>query len=237
MTEMATPSGIRTFDWRPNPDPRSADFHVKRRSAAVSARESRTWTFRSPVLDQASEGACVGFGVTKCATQSRYGNRLYLPDPTATARGMYYGSRRIDEWEGEGYDGTSVNAGCKLARELGLIDGWEWCTSWPDVVYAMKEIGPVVFGLWWPEGLASPDPVTGFAEVTGADLGGHCVCAKGVYDRRKVGPFEGRLWQIEQSWGTGHGKAGRIFVPDSQLRTLFMREGEAVVLRPRTEVR
>jgi hypothetical protein len=52
---------------------------------------------------------------------------------------MYYGSRRIDEWSGESYEGSSVDAGMKLARELGFISAWDWCPTPDHLRYTVLE--------------------------------------------------------------------------------------------------
>lgn len=66
------------------------------------------WEF----FDQGSEGACVGFSVSRMMTllnRKRY-----------DAMALYAEARRVDDWPGEDYSGTSVRAGCDVARKTGM---------------------------------------------------------------------------------------------------------------------
>lgn len=57
------------------------------------------------------EGACTGFGTARML--SHYNRRRY--DPYF----LYYEAQKIDEWPGEGYEGSSVRAALDVARTLG----------------------------------------------------------------------------------------------------------------------
>jgi hypothetical protein len=63
--------------------------------------------------NQIEEGICVG---EMCArVMSLLNNRKYQPRP------IYDIAQSIDEWEGEQYDGTSVNAGLRVLRDYGSV--------------------------------------------------------------------------------------------------------------------
>lgn len=66
------------------------------------------WAF----YDQLNEGACTGFMVCRMQTQT---NRKRYDGFEA-----YFEARRLDEWPGEDYSGTSVRAACDVARTEGL---------------------------------------------------------------------------------------------------------------------
>jgi len=66
------------------------------------------WQF----YDQGQEGACVGFGTARA--QSLLNRTRY------DAFWTYNEAKKIDEWPGEDYDGTSVRAGFEVERTLGL---------------------------------------------------------------------------------------------------------------------
>lgn len=61
--------------------------------------------------DQGSEGACVGFSVSRAAT--------WLNRKRYDARWLYREAQKIDYWEGEDYEGTSVRAGMEVLRDEG----------------------------------------------------------------------------------------------------------------------
>lgn len=60
------------------------------------------------LMDQGSEGACVGFGSTRAM--------MLLNRRRYDARWLYHEAQKIDEWPGEEYDGTSVRAGMDVLR-------------------------------------------------------------------------------------------------------------------------
>jgi hypothetical protein len=66
------------------------------------------WAF----YDQGNEGACVGFAISRMMTLLN--RKRYAADE------LYSRAKQIDEWPGEDYDGTSVRAGCDVARTEGL---------------------------------------------------------------------------------------------------------------------
>lgn len=207
------------LDWKPNHDPKSWG-HLVQLPRTASTRSARLWLLRNPVLDQGSEGACVGHGVINACSAPHMGVRL--PHPQCTAFGMYYGSRRIDEWPGERYDGTSVNAGCKLAVELGFASGWKWAMGVEAVARTVLDVAPVVVGVPWTEGMHRPDP-KGVIRATGEESGGHCVCVRGYSSLTK-------LFRIRQSWGADHGLLGDVLISYADLGMLLERDGEAAIL-------
>jgi hypothetical protein len=65
------------------------------------------WDF----YDQGEEGACVGFGVSRLASQ--------LNRKTYDGFWLYHEAKKVDEFPGEDYEGTSVRAGLDVLRTLG----------------------------------------------------------------------------------------------------------------------
>jgi hypothetical protein len=99
------------------------------------------WNF----YDQGQEGACVGFGVTRLASQL---NRKEYDAPW-----LYHEAQKVDEFPGEDYEGTTVRAGLDVLRKVGhrvVTDGKSgapdpaegiaanrWATSIDDVLSAL----------------------------------------------------------------------------------------------------
>jgi len=225
---MATFVHGRKFDWEPNHDPKSRNFRAV--TGVMSLRTSRRWVLRNGVLDQGEEGACVGHGTINAASTPRM--RIILPDPQKTAFGMYYGSRRIDEWPGEDYDGTSVNAGCKLAVEFGLASGYRWCFGVEEVAQVILDKSPVIIGVNYLEDMFNPSPL-GLVSVSGAVAGGHCMCVIGFYRNGLAGlGINEPVFCVRQSWGTSFGAHGNIFITYDGMNKLLQDQGEAAVLEP-----
>lgn len=232
----------RTFDWAPHHDPRSREYPVRtaipakpRRRLLASTKSMRWWTSYRTVLDQGSEGACVGFGWTAEAMSMPVAIRP--DDPQGFALSVYREAQLIDEWPGEDYDGTSVLAGAKVMKRHGYITGYRWAFSIEDVIDALLYLGPVVIGIPWLDGMYDTRP-SGLVDVSGRIVGGHCVVltayqpsawipGEGVFNR-----FEVFRWR--NSWGRSYGKRGDGLIKADDLANLLGQQGEACVPMGRT---
>ncbi|SHI85337.1 Papain family cysteine protease [Hymenobacter daecheongensis DSM 21074] len=77
-----------------------------------------------PVLDQGREGACTGFALATVAN-FLLGQRAQPCQPVS-ARMLYDMARRYDEWEGEGYEGSSARGAIKGWHKHGVCAEQEW---------------------------------------------------------------------------------------------------------------
>lgn len=203
----------RTLDWKPRFDERSRQWGVVKPSQRA---RNRTWS-TGAVLDQGSEGACVGFGHTAALGSTPRSRAV----DNAMALAVYNAAKKVDEWEGEDYDGTSVLAGAKAAKELGFLKEYRWCFSLNDVVLALSHYGPVVVGWNWYSGMFNTDP-QGFIHPTGSLEGGHCVELFGVE------PVDGYIWG-RNSWGSDWGKKGNFKISFGEADRLIHEQGEQCV--------
>ena len=81
-----------------------------------------------PVLDQGSDGACAAFGLATVA-HALLRRRRPQPDTTRVSPRMFYDmARRYDEWEGEGYSGSSCRGAMKGWHRHGVCaeELWPW---------------------------------------------------------------------------------------------------------------
>lgn len=233
----------RTLDWRPRFDERSLAYRI---GAAVTALPAtgRLWK-HGPVLDQGSEGACVGFG---CA-----GDAAAEPVPvpgitTEYALGFYRKAQRLDVWPGEAYSGTSVLAGCLEGRARGLWTGFRWATSPEELAAgivrpASRGGGPAIIGVEWRAGSYDTDAL-GVLRPSGDVVGGHCLLVVGFVPVRAgvsaalqqqlkdAGLWDGYLavggacFVVLNSWGLGFGQGGLALVPLEVMRGWFRAGGE-----------
>lgn len=222
----------------PQFDPRSRQFPARALTGPVGAVRRRrvTWS-PGPVLDQGREGACVGFGVTHelLASPVRVDlSRASLPsgwaaDPDTFARQVYRAAQRIDPWEGESYEGTSVLAGVKTAQQLGLVREYRWAFSIEELRAALLTLGPVVVGTWWRSGMYRP--VGGQLRVVGEKVGGHCWLVIGYEPEMVLGGQPPQpMYLAQNSWGPGWGLGGCAWITEADLAGLLADEGEACVL-------
>lgn len=89
-------------------------------------------SFKIPVLDQGTQGACTGYGL---ATVANYLLRVRGENPTAdevSAWMLYTMAKRYDEWPGEDYDGSSARGAMKGWFKHGLCAMALWKEKVPD---------------------------------------------------------------------------------------------------------
>lgn len=133
---------------------------------------------------------------------------------------VYREAQKVDEWEGENYDGTSVRAGAKVLQQLGYIESYHWAWDIDTLVNAVLTTGPVVVGTIWYEGMFYPDPKTGTVQPTGRMAGGHAYLLTGV--NTKTGRF-----RFKNSWSKNWGKTGRFWMDIEKFEPLLNQDGEA----------
>jgi hypothetical protein len=142
------------------------------------------------------------------------------PAPLIPPQQLYDEAQTLDEWPGEGYDGTSVRAGAKALLAHSEVNGeYLWATDLDTVVANVLEVGPVVVGVNWYEQMFTPGSDR-FVRIGGAIAGGHAFKIDGVNTL-------GRFVRMKNSWGPswGHGGFARISFED--LARLISEDGEA----------
>lgn len=203
------------------PDPRDKKFSVSALGAPQSERMYRYWNADGWWGDQGMTSECVAY--SWCA---------WLEDGPITQPGLlkamephalYVEAQKVDEWEGEAYDGTSVRAGAKVLRAAGLIEGYYWATTLNQVVQSLLELGPLVVGTSWYDEMFDIDEA-GFLNIGGEIVGGHAYKLDGVNVKRKV-------FRMKNSWGRNWGHNGFALLSFDDFDRLLSEEGEACIAR------
>jgi hypothetical protein len=222
--------GEARLDWISRHDPRSREYPIRAALPDRVRRRRRMWFVPKPVIDQGSEGACVGFGWTNELRARPV--QVSLPDPERFAIALYRQAQRVDEWPGEQYSGTSVLAGAKVCQSLGYIGAYRWAFGIDDVIDSLVAAGPVVLGIPWHESMYQTRP-SGLIEVTGEPIGGHCILATG-YDPKRRFLKEGftttfEAVRLRNSWGPTYGVDGDGWITVTDLAALLAGHGEACI--------
>jgi hypothetical protein len=231
----------RITDWTSRHDERSRGFDVSDRIKARVPIQDRLWDI-GPVFDQGTTpplplrdaSGCVGMAtaaagnVLRLASAPVYGRRgdVDLLEH-ADALHLYDRAQALDHLSGNAYAGTSVLAGMKAGVEAGLWSSYLWAFGTRDVAQALLQVGPVVIGIPWFDGMEDPD-AQGVIRPTGRPAGGHAMCLVGLVASRPGGPW----FVAQQSRGPGIGQAGRVLIHHRDLSKLLAGAGEAAIPVP-----
>jgi hypothetical protein len=206
----------RTFDRLPSWDARNGSFPV---TAVLPEKPQRSYSWGVPMrLDQGPIGQCVGFA---WAQELAARPKVHTKVSYDTARAVYLRAQQLDEWEGEDYEGTSILAGAKTAKEKGYLTEYRWAFTLSDLILTIGYVGPVVLGINWYETMMDTDD-KGNIHVGGQIVGGHAILANGVSVPKRTITFT-------NSWGRGWGKDGQCFLSWSDTWQLMSEQGEVCV--------
>lgn len=224
------------LNWNPRFDPESKNYPVRAVLRSTVRRRDKMWRI-GPILDQGREGACVGFGWTAEALSTPIPVRLKFMahkvphEPNEFASFIYNEAKKIDEWEGVEYEGTSVLAGAKAMKNVGLVREYRWAFSLEDVIDTVLSKGPVVVGTYWYENMY--DPQGGILKPSGRVVGGHCYAVVGYRVKpAELGGTEDAL-VIQNSWGPLWGRNGTALLSLTDAAYL-LEYGEAAVVTRRS---
>jgi hypothetical protein len=226
-------------DWVSRHDLRSRGFDVSDRIKVRAPVQDRLWP-AGPVFDQGTTpplsardaSGCVGMAAAAA------GNALRIQEAAAggpravhltkdDALGLYDRAQDLDHVSGKAYAGTSVLAGMKAGQEQGLWGGYLWAFGTRDIAQAILQVGPVVIGIPWFEGMEDPDPA-GVIRPSGKPAGGHALALVGLLASTPGGPW----FVAQQSRGATVGDHGRVLIHHRDLSKLLAGVGEAAIPVP-----
>ena len=125
-----------------------------------------------------------------------------------------------DQWPGENYDGTSIRAGAKILKAVGVIKAYRWAFNIEEVVKTVKYIGPMVVGTRWYSNMTHPS--NNVMSPNGAVQGGHAYLINGCDDNKE-------LLRVKNSWGRGWGNNGHAFISYDDFDALLSDGGDACI--------
>jgi hypothetical protein len=208
------------------PDARDRRYPMETLIAAAPSRSHRYWNAgwrgdQNRVVDPDGQVRakpwCVSFSVLHLLEAM---GRAGTPD-SWDPRWLYHEAQKVDQWEGENYDGTSVRAGLDVLRREGVIAEYRWTWTLDTLLAAVIDHGPVVVGTNWYDGMFTPD-ADGFIWPTGRVAGGHAYMVSG-------GNLNLEFARIDNSWGPW-GDRGRAKMTFEVLARLLAEQGEAATV-------
>lgn len=187
------------------------------------------WTRRAPIFDQGDLGSCTGnaaaglvgtdaLGYTGATSVEISGNALTVDEKLALQ--VYSLATQLDEFQGAyppDDTGSSGLGAAKALVKLGLVSVYQHAFSLDALDTALQR-GPVMIGVDWynsmftptNQGLVTVDRKSGLA-------GGHEFVVSG---------WDGALYRIDNSWGTGWGRSGSAYFRRSDLGVLLAADGD-----------
>lgn len=179
----------------------------------------RYWYSRG-ILDQSDTPYCVAYSGVKFLTVGPVRNKN---NPEKVW--LYNECQKVDEWEGEDYDGTSVRALFKVLKLQGYVSEYRWAFDVNTIVAHILTTGPVVFGCTWYNDMFTLKQ--GYLNATGGVAGGHAFLLLGA-NKKRINPdgTKGAVRMIN-SWGPEWGEKGRAWISFSTLQVLIDNFGEA----------
>lgn len=200
-------------------DDQDRSYPMRAAIAAVPLPPFRYWPFFARPFDQGVTGTCVGHGGKNWMLSAPV--MQTKRDGPPTPFDLYREACAVDEWtqndNGDLNFGTSVRALFKVLQARGLVAEYRWASNMQDVIDFVLLHGPVVIGVNWYEGMLRPD-ASGYINLTGSVVGGHCVLVVG--HNRTRGDFT-----IVNSWGDWGPKHGRALIRSADLQRLLFNEG------------
>jgi len=210
---------------RPALDPRDRRFLAKPPTYIEIGRRSMHWIMPR-ALDQANTPHCVGYGWTGFLLASPIKN-----NPFESADDLYFDAQKVDEWEGEDYDGTSVRAGAKVLQAHGLLSTYEWSFNLDGLIRQVLSKSPVVVGTDWnwamDETFVFEKQV--FIKRGGGVAGGHCYVIKGVNLDHACHCGEPGAVRMQNSWSDEWGDKGHAWICLKDMDSLIANWGEVCI--------
>lgn len=136
---------------------------------------------------------------------------------------FYHKLQLNDGIAGNSYNGSTIRAGAKVLKELGVITEYRWAKSIDEMVNCLLTIGPMVIGTTWYNDMFTPT-VGGdwIIKPTGPSAGGHAYVINGVSKTKK-------LFRIKNSWGRDWGDQGHAYISFDDFATLLNAGGDACI--------
>jgi hypothetical protein len=198
-------------------DPRDKKYLIKNiLPARATAITSRYWGDNTWWGDQGNTSSCVGYAWAHWIEDGPVLHEGRHPNLSPII--IYNEAKKLDDFPGVDYDGTSVRGAAKYLKSSKKITSYLWAFDIDTLINTVLTKGPVVVGTNWHTAMFFPDK-NGLIRASGPVEGGHAYVINGVDTRSK-------LFRIKNSWGKSWGKDGRAFISFVDMSKLIRAGGE-----------
>lgn len=220
---MRSQNFLKRLGRKNKPDPRDHNFLIKNHfNMGVMNRPTLTQKYWDPNGwwgDQGDSPLCVGYAWAHWIEDGPIGHPGAAPILLPTK--IYEEAKKVDEWPGEDYDGTSVRGAVKYLRSIGWVRSYYWAFDLSTIVSYLLNCGPMVVGTYWYSNMLSPNRV-GLVRASGEIVGGHAYVLNGI-------DLVSRRIRFKNSWGKSWGRVGHAYISFTDMARLISQQGEACV--------
>lgn len=223
-------------------DPLSRNYPFVGRK--VVKPKNRNWACNAPILDQGDVGSCEGNtavewlnSVVNLTQRKQYNHAAGKKGLLSTrflvesnAVDLYSRATGLDNDDIPGKylpddTGTSAVGIAKAMQQVGAIGSYTWTFGWDHFLSAI-DMGPVMLGTNWYDGMFDPDS-RGYVQPAATDqdpVGGH------AYLGRRIDYSLGRVL-CRNHWTAEWGIKGEFWLTFATLKRLLAEQGDVLVPR------
>ena len=201
-------------------DIRDKKYLIKDHLAITPKIKVKYWDSNAWWGDQGDTPECVGYAWAHWIEDGPI-THISESHPVISPDLIYTEAKKVDEWPGEDYDGTSVRGAAKYLKSTGKIKSYYWGFDLQTLINTVLTQGPVVVGTYWYTQMFYPGS-NGLIKAKGSIAGGHAYVINGVDVNKK-------LFRIKNSWGKSWGRNGFAFISFADMTTLINKQGEICI--------
>lgn len=174
--------------------------------------------------DQGNTSECTAYSWTHWVEDNLLNSDTFskLAHPLWDMNSFYHKLQLNDGIPGTNYQGSTVRAGAKVLKGMGLLEEYRWAANIDEMVNCLLTIGPMVVGTTWYNDMFNPAEGSYIVHPTGGSAGGHAYMINGVSVSKK-------LFRIKNSWGRSWGDRGHAYISFDDFNKLLLLGGDACV--------